>query len=141
MSILHESKYQNGVYKNPRVKAYFIDQEIQCLANQNIIYKDEFFWRGNLSEIDLMHCVKDVARAWFSVVYLEPSNRAHTLQQPIWLNSNIKNIDGIFYNQCAIDYGITCIVHIVHEDGSFLSCQQISEKWTHNHVHTVFCYN
>ena len=113
------------------VKTYNENEEIRTLANQSLKYKDEFFWSANLNEKDITKLVKDcfwldVAIGWSELTYHEPCNKKQILQQPIWLNSNIKDkCENVLYNAQAIELNVTLISHVVKEDGNMISYTQL----------------
>ena len=67
----------------------------------------------------------DVTQSWFQLAFTEPKNKAQIRLQPIWLNSNIKNENTLFYNQRTVEFGFIYISQLVKPDGSFASNARI----------------
>ena len=114
------------------IKAYYESDEIQTLANQNLLIRDDFFWHGNLKESDIQDLVKpgfwrNVARAWWKYSYTSPMNKVQVLQQHLWFNSNLRKNNGILYKKHAIQFGITLVSHVVEESGHFVNFRTIAE--------------
>ena len=98
---------------------------------------DPYIWNCNLRIIDVHHLTqtikytfwKEVIEAWSQYNFQEPQNELEIRKQNIWFNSFIK-VDNqpIFYKQWYTN-GIQTIEDLLHEDGSFLTFEQLASKF------------
>ena len=62
------------------------------------------------------------------------------VKQPIWLNSNIKSGNRLFYNENAIELGITLIAQILDDNGKFINFRQL-QQISHNTISFIEYYS
>ncbi len=98
---------------------------------------DSYIWNCNLSIIDAHHLThtikyhfwKEVIEAWSQYNFQEPQNEGEIRKQNIWFNSFIK-VDNqpMFYKHWYTN-GIKTIEDLLHENGSFLTFEQLANKF------------
>ena len=55
-------------------------------------------------------------------------SKRDVLEQPIWLNSNIKKDDNVLIHNDAVHAGITHLKHIINENGEFYNYADLRQK-------------
>ena len=91
-------------------------------------------WPSNLKSKDIDHIAmnifwKDVFRARSEFTNYEIKTKNDILDQPLWLNSNVKNNNLVLYNHDATNAELCKIKDIISEQGGFYSYNVIRNKY------------
>ena len=97
------------------IKVYFQSVEIRNLMNVFLKESvDEHVWSGNLNRKDVKLYVancfwRDVLNTWSDYMFCKPVNKGTILNQPIWLNTNVRLDDKPLFNKRAMECGLVKI--------------------------------
>ena len=105
-------------------------------------------WNCNLNKADLINLFprvkgafwREVLEAWCIYNFHTPVSTQQVLTQNLWFNSFIKVQNMVIFYRNWYEGGITTIVDLLNENGSLMTYEQFSDKYTDVTVNRLTYY-